>query len=52
MPRFQLHQTIKIRDVIGTSYQGTMGTIVEILPNKMGRTTLDKYVVEFPDSKR
>jgi hypothetical protein len=52
MPRFQIQQAVQIRDVIGTNYQGCVGRIVEIQANKMGRTTLDKYVVEFSDEER
>ena len=52
MPRFEIGQLVRIRDVIWNKHCGRRGVVRAGTANKQGRTSLDKYVVEFSDGSR
>jgi len=52
MPQFEVGQLVRIRDVIWSKNCGKRGVVRAGTANKQGRTSLDKYLVEFSDGTR
>jgi transcription antitermination factor NusG len=52
MPRFKVGDRVEITDVIFSGFVGQTGIVREVHPHRTGKTTLDRYSVEFDDSER
>jgi transcription antitermination factor NusG len=52
MPRFQVGDTVEINSVITSKFTGQVGVVREVHPHRRGKTTLDRYTVEFPNLDR
>jgi transcription antitermination factor NusG len=51
MPRFRVGDRVEITDVILSRFVGQTGVVAEVHPHKSGKTTLDRYTVEFDNSE-
>jgi hypothetical protein len=52
MSRFEVGQTVRIRDVIASRYAGQSGQVLDRKPAPRGGATLDKYIVLLPSGDR
>ena len=50
--KFEIDQVVRIGDVIASKYCEQLGTICEAMPHRRGKTSLDKYSVEFSNGAR
>jgi hypothetical protein len=52
VPRYQIGETVRIRDVITSRYAGQSGRVIGVRHSPRGENTLDKYTVLFPAAEQ
>lgn len=52
MHKFEKGERVVIRDVISTRRKGQEARVIAIKPSKFDRSSLDKYIVVFPDGEQ
>ena len=50
--KFEIDQVVRIGDVIASKSCEQVGTICAAMPHRLGKTSLDKYNVEFSNGTR
>ena len=51
MAKFAFNDSVRIRDVISTRYEGQTGRIIGVKLSRRGKETLNKYRVRFVDGQ-
>ena len=52
MPRFTVGESVELNGLLGELHGGAKATVVSVVPNKDGITTLDEYEIAFDDSRQ
>jgi hypothetical protein len=52
VPRYEKGEFVVVRDVIFSRREKQVGRVISVKPSKWATSSLDKYVVTFPDGEQ